>query len=411
VAVAALLLFLVSRTVPWQDTVALRRAESGPSETYRGAIEGDWTSASIAFRFAAGQSVPEGSLLEGTPLAGAPRAGARVALTRSSLEGRGEQGQPERLEELRVEWHPGMPRAFRGLQPRGLAVAFLFLFLATLCVSTRWWRLLILSGCGTGWWNAFRLSYVGLFFNTVLPGSTGGDIARAYVVVRDHPERRARALMTVMVDRVLGLVAMALVASIAVYANDARFAHLRGWVLLALAAMVGGLTAVLHPTLRRWMRFDRILARLPQARRLGQLDAALREYAHHPREMALAILLSCANHLCATGAAFALGHAFGDGLSFHDYVCIVTIANTLTAVPISPGGLGVGEVLFGELFAVAGGMRLLGVATSFVYRLVLVAIGLFGGLFLLAPSGAAVRRELDDARPDAEGTEGGGGAH
>ena len=76
------------------------------------------------------------------------------------------------------------------------------------------------------------------------------------------------------------------------------------------------------------------------------------------------------------------------------------MANTLTAVPISPGGLGVGEVLIGGLFQLGGGMRLLGVASSFVYRLVLASLGLAGGVFLLLPGGSAMRRKFREAGHD-----------
>lgn len=394
-AIAAGLLAFVAMNLPWRDTLTLKSAERVEPEVYSGTIEGEWKAAEIRFRFDPGQEVPSDSLLAGHPFAAAPALGATLAVGPTQLRGRVTEGQaPTSLEPLVAEWHPGLPRAFAELDPRGLVVAFGAMIVATLGVSTRWWRLLAVAGCGTDWFTSFRLTYVGLFFNQVVPGSTGGDVARAYVVVRDHPERRARALMTVMVDRIVGLVAMAALATVAVFTNDHRFGELRLWVLAAFTAMVGGLFVFLNPTLRRWIRFEQILARLPQGRRLAQLDEALREYAHHPGQVALALALSCCNHLCATGAVYSIGHAFGDGLSYHDYLCITTIANTLTAVPISPGGLGVGEMLFGALFGVAGSSRLLGVATSFVYRLVMATLGLFGGVFLLLPGGAAVRREM-----------------
>jgi uncharacterized membrane protein YbhN (UPF0104 family) len=100
-----------------------------------------------------------------------------------------------------------------------------------------------------------------------------------------------------------------------------------------------------------------------------------------------------------------LGHSFGDGLTYLDYLCIVTVANTLSSVPISPGGLGVGEVLFGTLFRMAGGLYLLGVASSFTYRLLLMALGLSGGLLLLLPGGGAVRRQFAEERKAAKSSD------
>jgi hypothetical protein len=49
-----------------------------------------------------------------------------------------------------------------------------------------------------------------------------------------------------------------------------------------------------------------------------------------------------------------------------------------------------------------GAEAALGVAVSVTYRLCSVALGLFGGLFLLAPGGREVRREALEAAREAE---------
>lgn len=397
-AVAGALLALVARSVPWQDRLTLRASPEvdagAEAEVYRGELLSDWRGERVRFRFAPGQETPEDSPLRGSALESAPAEGAQVWATPGGLEAAA--GGTGSLE-LAAEWRPGMPRAFRELDLSGVLPAFGFVLLCTLFVAARWWLLLAMAGCTVPWGRALRLTYVGLFFNIVLPGQTGGDLARAYVVVRDHPDRRADALMSVMMDRVLGLVAMGLLATLAIYANDARFGELRPWVAAAFLVMAGGLAALVTPGLRRLVRFDALIARLPQARRIAKLDRALVAYAARPGQVALAIALSCGNHLAATAAVYGLGHAFGDGLSFLDYLCIVTVANTLSAVPISPGGLGVGEVLYGTLFRVAGGLYMLGVASSFTYRLLLMAVGLLGGIALVAPGGPT-RRELAEVR-------------
>lgn len=395
--IAGALLWFVGSNLPWRDTLTLGEVGSTGAVEFVGEIQGDWKADRIGFVFDPDQEPGGAGNPVDSELREWMRSGVSIEATGSTL--RAAAGQQE-LDGLSVTWKPGFPRAFSDLDLAGLLPAAGFLFLATVLVATRWWRLLGISGCVASWYTAFRLTYVGLFFNMVLPGSTGGDLARAYVVVRDHPERRADALMSVMVDRLLGLIAMALIATVAVFSNDERFAGLRLFVVGAFGSMILGLAAFLNPGFRRLIRFEALLSRLPQARRLGKLDQALLEYARHPGEVGLALVLSCGNHLCATASLYWIGHAFGDNLSFHDYLCIATVANTLTAVPISPGGLGVGEVLIGGLFQMGGGMRLLGVASSFVYRLVLASLGLAGGVFLLLPGGSAMRRDFREAGHD-----------
>lgn len=391
---AVTLLSVVAWNVPWHDTLQLDQA------TWSGEIEGDWKGEEIHFVFDPDQEAV-GTPLAGTDAETAPARGLRVRVTRTGLEvpaaaSEGAQGANAAPEIVPGEfsWRPGMPRAFSDLEVLGVVPAIGFLVLATLFAITRWWRLLALIGCPTSWMTALRVTYVGLFFNLIVPGMSGGDVARAIIVVREHPDRRADALMSVVVDRVLGLIAILTLATTAVYLSDANLSELRLPVTAALAVLVLGSIAYVNPTLRRWLRFDRLVERLPQARRIKLLDQALAVYVRHPGEIVLALLLSFANHLSVTASILWIGHAFGDELSYGAYLAAVSITNTLTSLPISPGGWGVGEAAFGYFFVLLGAQYTLGVATSITYRLCLIVIGLAGGVIMLLPGGRSVRRQF-----------------
>jgi uncharacterized protein (TIRG00374 family) len=171
-------------------------------------------------------------------------------------------------------------------------------------------------------------------------------------------------------------------------------------VVLAFLAALVVLWVMLHPGPRRWLRLSALLERMPQRERLKSIDRALRIYAEHPLEIALAVALSGLNHLCIAGSVFVLGHAFGDDLSYLEYLGIAAIANTISSVPVTPAGWGVGEWAFGSLFHVLGSSSTLGVAVSVAYRLLTMLIGLAGGLFLLMPGGRGVRREIAETTQD-----------
>ena len=379
---------LVIKTVPWRDSLNLRTEGASEAEIYPGVIEGRWRSPLVRFRF--DPVTQPGPTLAGSALAATAREGGLVIVDFDAGQVRAAESG-EVLLRGAVEARPGMPRAFGDLDLDGVPIAILFLLLASLFIVTRWWRLLLIAECPTSWLEAFRLTYVGMFFNTILLGSTGGDLVRAYVVVRGHTERRAAALTSVGADRVIGLIGMALLSAIAIETSDQRFARLAPWVLFTLALLVGAPLALVNPWLRRLVRFDSLLPRLPQGRRLAKIDQAVRTYASRPGALGGALLLSMGNHLCATACCYAIGHALGDTQSFHDYICIVTVANAVSSIPLSPGGLGVGEVAFGTLLSLAGGLYMIGVATSLLYRLGLALLGLGGGIVLLLPGGAQVR--------------------
>src|SRR6185295_11301708 len=266
---------------------------------------------------------------------------------------------------------------------------------------TRWWRLLAVAGCATRWASAFRLSFLGLFFNVVLPaGITGGDVIKAVLVVREHPERRADAFVTVVVDRALGLLVLMALASIVVLVSGDRFAELKLPVAGAFLAALAGIFVLLHQGTRRALGLSKILERMPQQARLRSIERALRFYSERPLEILIAILLSGVNHLLIAASVYVLGHAFGDQLSYLEYLGISAIANTISSVPITPAGWGVGEWAFGSLFHVLGSPSTLGVAVSVAYRLLTAVPGLVGGVFLLLPGGKSVRREIEEGEDE-----------
>jgi uncharacterized protein (TIRG00374 family) len=404
--IAGCLLWLAASKVPWKDELALMGAGDAVSqESFQGDLVGDWRGPWALFHFNPGALGPD-SPFRGSILEEALKDGGPLFVNRHGLAAV-DPSAPTALPTAvllpgEVTLRPGMPTAFRRLEPGPIACAFGFVLLCVLIIVTRWWRLLSVTGCATPWLTCVRLTFVGLFFNTVLPGATGGDIARAYVVVRDHPERRAGALASVIMDRLLGLLAMTVLASGAVLMADARFAFLLPWTLCATLALSVGLLAIAHQGVRRLLRVESVLRRLPQGRRLLELDSSIQGVLRRPGELVVALALSFCNHLSATAAIYSLGRAFGADLPFHDFLCVCTVANSLTAVPISPGGLGVGEVLFGSLFEVAGSLYMLGVASSFTYRLVMMATGLLGGLALILPGGGSLLADFREGRRTAK---------
>lgn len=385
---ALALLAAVAWRLPWSDTALWVPDPAAPEAALevRGEIVGSWRADRIEF------VVVEGESLGGWPpeLAAAVEAGGRMVLFRA------EPGAPG------AGWRPGMPHVFAGLEPGGLGLAFAALLAGVAFGVTRWWRILNLAGCPSSWGNTLRLAFLGVFFNLVFPGITGGDVPKALMVVREHPERRADALATVVLDRMVGVWALVLLATGVAWAGGESFAPLRVPSLLALLAGTLGVFLVLVPGPRRALGIDRLLERLPQGERLKKLEVAAELYRGHAWELAGSVVLSLGNHLSVAVGVLLIGRALGDDLDALAYLAIVPVVSLVSALPISPGGWGVGEAAYGTLFQMMGAEAALGVAVSVTYRLCSVALGLFGGLFLLAPGGREVRREALEAAREAE---------
>ncbi|MEM6672903.1 MAG: lysylphosphatidylglycerol synthase transmembrane domain-containing protein [Planctomycetota bacterium] len=390
--VLALAVWVISRNVSWNDTLRIETADGAVE--IEGQILGDWRDAEVGFSVPEARVAAESFAVPGLPAAAAAALEDAVTpyaeLTLTEDELRAADGSVVAATDgtsiLRIEARPGMLRAVSEMRIGRLLPAFGFLVIASLFVATRWWRLLALNGCPTRWYDALRYTYAGLFFNTIVPGFNGGDVARAFAVVRNHPNRRADALMTVVVDRAVGLVAMILIGTGFVLTADERLDAVKVPVAVFCAAVLIGGGLFFSGRVRRVVRFDGIVGRLPQGERLLRLDAAAQRLMRRPLEMVIALTFSIANHVFNGLAVMFAASALGSELGFADWMATMAIANTLSSVPISPGGLGVGEVLYGSLARSLGSTYAIGVATSLVYRLCLYALSLLGGVVMLLPS-------------------------
>ncbi|MEY2746440.1 MAG: hypothetical protein RL112_1482 [Planctomycetota bacterium] len=378
-AFALALLAVVGWSVPWRDRLQVH--EGSEVASIPGVIVGPWNEASVGFVPAEELDPSSFPARLASDWAASGPEGLRLARRAEGADG--------------YEWRPGIRRVWADADAQAFLLPFALLFLAILVGVVRWWRLLAAVGVRARLWTCARLTFLGVFFNLVVPGLTGGDLVKAVLVVRENPTQRADAFVSVVVDRVLGLFVIIAMTAVAVSLSPGTFGELRAWVLLMFAALCVGAWCFLGAWPRRVLRIDALLARLPQAERLSSLDRAVREYTRHKGTLCVAILLSIANHVIIALALWSLTRAFGTfDLGYWDVLGAGAIANVVSSVPLAPGGWGVGEAVYGFVYAKLGAPATIGIAVSVSYRLLMTAMGLLGGLFLLTRSARAEAREV-----------------
>ncbi len=286
-----------------------------------------------------------------------------------------------RIEELRASegWRarPGLPTLLGNLRAGILSAALLGFFAATVVTVVRWRLILRALGVDPGFGDAFRLTFFGLFFNLAVPGLTGGDVVKALYLGRSSAKHEA-AFVSVLVDRIVGVLGLALLATAVVLPNRDRFMEMAaGLVVVEAAILAAGIVAFAGGrgpgVLRRGVA--RSGAIWGPVHRTGEALSALRG---RPRLWAVALGLSIANHLIASGAWVLCARAVGDPSPPGGFLALVLVANLLSSVPIAPGGWGVGEALYGTLFERYGSTFEAGVALSLAGRLASSALSLLG---------------------------------
>jgi len=280
---------------------------------------------------------------------------------------------------------PGVFTLFRGAHPGWTMLAFLSFFLFTFCGVVRWWLLLLTQGIRLSLLEAFRLSYIGIFFNNVLPGLTGGDLVKAVAVARRVPAARARAVTTIFVDRVLGLLALMILGSLAALAGIGNPVFRDAALLLICLLGAGALISVplLFKTLRRTLCLERVLHSLPFQNLLREVDAALQLYRNRAGVVSSIFLFSMFGQVFGLVDAWFMARALGIDLSLLHILIIVPVIQVFCIVPISPGAWGVGEGLFVYFFRFINIGASSAAGISIGCRLIYTVQSLLGGLFLL----------------------------
>jgi glycosyltransferase 2 family protein len=288
---------------------------------------------------------------------------------------------------------------------RWLLAAGLLLFGAVSQIGVLRWKLLLRAqGILLRFAEAHRLTFIGFFFNNVVPGPTGGDVIKAVYVARGT-ERRAPAVMTVVVDRVLGLVALALIALFALLTqlDNPKFRELSWFVFGFLGCIALGMVVFFSRRVRRVIRLDAIVARLPAARVIQKADEAMFAWRNHKGALVVGLLMSFANQLALqvmmwiVAAGLHVTTRTGGGVSALDYMIVLPVAFIASSLPVLPGGWGLRETAFAVCFHFIGVDRNPAVALSVMFGMTQTAWGLLGGVYFLLGRAAGEFREVPGA--------------
>jgi len=305
--------------------------------------------------------------------------------------------------------------------------------LAHVLQTERWRILMKVQGIDMAWWRAFRVFLSGAFFNLFLPGGTGGDVLKIYYAMRETASKKSAAFLSVLIDRMMGLIAMAVVAAVLCsfrlqliwdcratqdypHPQQTLFAavnsgHAWTWLkfhppqtlTLLLAAILGASLALIVTgfLVDRFHLAKKLPSWLPLHGKIIELSAAFSTYARSPGVLAQAFGLSLPAHLFNFLAFYFAARAFGifQGFSgFVDVFAVLPIIMTIASLPISMAGLGVREELFknvfGPLFDTDPGIATMISLTGFS---LVVFWGLVGGLVYLTyrPSGGLHLTEVE----------------
>ena len=292
---------------------------------------------------------------------------------------------------------PGLPTYVRNLDATLFALGAMLFFVFVVVINSRWWFLLRANGLGVRFFEAQKFGWIGLFFSNVVPGATGGDVVKAVYIVRRCSGDKVRAVVSIVVDRVLGVISLLFVGSLASTLAMDRFPVFASTMWLTGLGVLVFCFLLISPALRRLLHFDALITKLPDkaGNLIRDLNAAVLHYRGHLRGIALWILASPAIYTLFVGSYYCMSEALGVGITLADLFFIVPVASVIQGIPIAPAGWGIGEAAYGALIGKFGAsalagvpdaeqiMRTRGVALSVLHRVHVALWSLIGGLAML----------------------------
>jgi glycosyltransferase 2 family protein len=282
-----------------------------------------------------------------------------------------------------------------------LLLALIIYILAIITNAIKWFILLRAQGVPVPLGPVTNYTFVGFFFNNFFPANIGGDIMRGYGLAR-YTEQSAEAAVSVVVDRIMGLLAFMFTAVVAallvvyVLPAGADQALNNSLTYIGIVAIIGTIGIAIAFATMLSDRLRQLVGKLfaikflqPFQPLYQRLSDAFGAYRHQYGALLSAFAVGVGTVLL-TGLVDVVIVA---GLPGYIPPIYIFLFNPIIAValvaPISIGGLGTMSALYVYFYGLVGVPGPLAFAVSLIKQVIIYVGSLPGGVLWL-------RREKKD---------------
>lgn len=254
----------------------------------------------------------------------------------------------------------------------------------------RWHLLLKSQSVNVSIYECFRLSLIGMFFNFTMPGGVGGDIVKAYYLVKETKHSKSSLISTVFLDRVIGFAVMAMVAlcSILFYPELLN----KNWEIQSLAFFLVGIIFCFFLLIllsvsqkaKEIIRLEQLIKKMPMGDKFQKVLDSFSKYGEQPSIFLKSIGLSVLSQSFLILATYLTAVQMGIELSLNSLLFAVPLGLMAVAIPVAPAGVGVGQAAFLMFFGLVGVRDPhIGVNAITVIQIMQFCSGLIGGYYYI----------------------------
>lgn len=233
--------------------------------------------------------------------------------------------------------------------------------------------------------NGYRVVSIGALFSFVIPGGTGGDVAKLYYLASENRGHTPEIATILIVDRVVALFALLVLILILAVPGFPVVQEIKPvQFMVAMSAFAGVLILLfmaisLSPALRKWNPYLKVIEKMPGGQFIDRIFLALHAFSGHRKSLLYAAAISMLGHLALMTMFAIVGQTLMPGLAVLTTVLLSLLGMLANALPITPGGIGVGEAAFDWLFGLlgySGGAQLI-----LAWRISILPICILGAVF------------------------------
>lgn len=241
---------------------------------------------------------------------------------------------------------------------------------------------------------------MGHSFNYFLPGGIAGDAVKIGYVTKIS-SKKSIAVLSIIIDRVIGLLAMILVVMFFLPSLFSKINRLK-WIVtdynemilpyfLLLSALTVTFFTILLSIVNNKKLYKKITAFLRQRKNklnksLLKITRAVFSYRKSGLILILDVFISAFIHITIALSLLLIGQKIlnVDNISLFSYNLASIITQIISIIPLSPGGIGIGEASFAKVLYYLNDRILLGYASIyFIFRMVNILISIPGVIIFL----------------------------
>lgn len=278
-------------------------------------------------------------------------------------------------------------------QRTDILVGIVLLSTFNIFIAAERWRILLKAQVAKyPRWQILRLTFMGLFFNFFMPGGVGGDVVKGFYLVKDNAHQRTKAIVSLLMDRLIGLYVMICAAVLVMLFDlnhvmtteklDLIFKSMTSaWVIASLAFVIAWskrLRKKAHSIIGKFK--DNSLGKF-----IHTLFDAIASYGDHRTALFKAAMVSVVSQVPSILIFYQVGVALGnESMTLANYFIVVPVGFIVMALPITPGGVGVGQAAFFVLFNLySQESGIVGTTSITIQQIMQLGFGLIGAYYFV----------------------------